>query len=436
MEWQITLLLMMGILFLLLAMGVPIAVSLGVTSLGFIVATVGMEQATFVVADKFTGLWTSYSFLPIPLFIFMGELLFAGGTASDIFDIASKWFRRFPGGLALVTIVTCAIFATLSGSTLGATAAMGILAVPEMLKRGYDKRLSTGSVAAAGGLAHLIPPSMMAVIYASICELSVGKQLMAGFIPGFVLAAGFATVCLVWVWRDPTVAPREAGVSWAERLKVLRKGIGPVLIIVAVLGSIYMGIATVTEAAAIGAFAAFLLGVIGRRLTRKAFLGLTLSSVQVTCYILFIVVGAKILGWILMYLNIPQQALAVLTGVIENRWAILIMVQLVWIIMGTFMDAISIMLVTVPLLLPMILGLGFDPIWFGVLFLINSETATITPPVGFNLYIIKGIVPEDVTLGHIIRGAMAFMIADLVTLGVIMAFPQLALWLPSKMIGG
>ena len=435
MEWYVVAILMIGILIFLSLMGIPLAICLGLTGLGFLAANIGLERATIGLNTQLIHMWTSYTILAVPLFIFMAEFLFAGGMTADIFDMASKWFRRMPGGLSLVTIFACAIFAAMSGSTLGAIATFGLLAVPQMLKRGYDKRLATGSVAAAGSLAHLIPPSIMAILYAMIVETSPGQQLMAGLFPGVILAAGFASVAIIWVRVNPSIAPQEPGVSWKERLLVLKKVGAPIIIIIAVLGGIYTGIATVTESAAIGALASFILAISSRQLTRKVFFETLLRAVRTASFVMFIAVGGKFFGWVLNYYTIPQHIVDVLVATEWNRWIIMIMVQVLFIVMGMFIDPVGIMFTTIPILHPIMVAFGFDPVWFGVLFLINMEIAIITPPLGFGLYIIKGIVPDEVSLGDIISGGLRFCLATIVVLGLVMAFPEIALWLPRTMAG-
>lgn len=426
---------MIGILIVLSLMGIPLAVCLALTAFSFLAFGIGLERAAIGLNTQLIHMWTSYTILAVPLFIFMAEFLFAGGMTQDVFDLASKWFRRLPGGLALVTIVACAIFGAMSGSTLGAIATFGLLAVPEMLRRGYDKRLATGSVVSAGSLAHLIPPSIMAILYAMLVEGSPGEQLMAGFMPGILLAAGFAAVVFIWAKLRPSAAPQEPPVSWRERLAVLKKVFAPLIIVVAVLGGIYTGIATVTEAAAIGAFASFVLAIASRRLTRKIFLETLLRAVKTSSFILFIAVGGKFFGWVLNYYTIPQHIVDMLVATSWNRWVIMIMIQVLFVIMGMFIDPVGIMFTTVPLLHPIVVAFGFDPIWFGVLFLINMEIAIVTPPLGFGLYIIKGIVPDEVTLSDIIWGGLRFCLATVVVLALVMAFPQIALWLPAMMRG-
>lgn len=432
MEWYVTALLMVGILIFASLLNIPIAICLGLTAFAFLVNVVGLERAGAALNTQFVEMWTNYAVMAVPLFIFMAEFLLVGGITGDLFEMASKWLRRLPGGLAVVTVSSCAVFGAMSGSSLGAIATFGTVAVPQMLKRGYDPKLATGSVCAAGALAHLIPPSVMAVLYAMLVETSPGQQLMAGFLPGFLLAGGFVGIAIVWALLNPKAAPREPSVPWRERFLVLRKIGGPLVIIVAVLGVIYTGIATVTESAAIGAFAALILAIISRRLTRANFTGSLLNATRTTSFVLLIAVAGKFFGWVMNYFTIPQHIVDMMVATNANPWLILVMIQVLYIILGMFIDPMGIMFTTVPVLYPLLQAFGFDMVWFGVLFLINMELAIVTPPLGFGLYIIKGIVPQ-VPLSDIIKGGLRFSVATVAVLGILMAFPQIALWLPAQM---
>lgn len=434
MEWYVTAILMIGTLILLSLMGFPLAVCLGLTGFIYLAARVGFELAALALNSLVVDFWTHYTIVAVPLFIFMAEFLFAGGVTDGLFDMASKWLRRLPGGLALATIGACAIFGTMSGSTLSAITTFGLVAVPQMLKRGYDKQLATGAVASAGSLAHLIPPSIMAILYAALVEISPGQQLMAGFFPGLLLALGFAAVVVIWIWRNSDAAPLEPEVSWQERFASLKKVIAPLVIVTGVLGGIYTGIATVTEAAAIGAFASMTLAAVSRRLTKAAFFDTLMRAARTASFVLFIAVGGKFFGWVLNYFTVPQNIADILVETGWNRWVIMALIQLLFVVLGMFVDPVGIMFTTVPILAPIVVTFGFDLTWFGVLYLINMELAHVTPPLGFGLYIIKGIVPDDVSLADVLWGSMRFCLATVVVLALVMAFSDIALWLPSTMV--
>ena len=433
MDWYVFAGLLACLVAVLIVLGVPVAVSLGLTSALFLLGELGLDRTLAVLGTEFFEFWTNYPLIAVPLFILMGEFLFVGGTADDIFDIASKWLQGIRGGLAIVTIGAGAIFGALSGSSLAAVSTFGILALPKLLERGYDKRLAVGAVASAGGLDHLIPPSILMVLYASVTEVSVGKMLMAGFIPGLILAGAFGLVVWGWVWWTPQAAPREPAASWAERVGALRKAGVPLLLVLAVLGSIYLGVATATEAAGIGALASLGVTMARRKVTvERLWQGLQ-HTVQTTAFVMLIAVGGKLLSWVLTYHQIPQRLVDVLVQAEVNRWVLMIAFQLMYIVLGMFIDPVSMIIVTMPVLVPVLTALHFDLIWFGVLLMVNIEMALITPPVGFSLYILKGLAPEDVTFNDVLAGCLIFALADLAVIAILMVFPELVLWLPRTM---
>src|SRR3990172_1782818 len=433
MDWYVLGCLLAFIIVVLIVLGVPVAVSLGLTSALFLLGELGLDRTLAVLGTEFFEFWTNYPLIAVPLFILMGEFLFVGGTADDIFDIASKWLQGVRGGLAIVTIGAGAIFGALSGSSLAAVSTLGILALPKLLDRGYDKRLAVGAVASAGGLDHLIPPSILMVLYASVTEVSVGKMLMAGFIPGLILAGAFGLVVWVCVWWTPQAAPREPATSWAERLGGLRKAGVPLLLLLAVRGSIYLGVATATEAAGIGALASLGVAVFRRKGTSENLWQGLQHTVQTTAFIMLIAVGGKLLSWVLTYHQIPQRLVDVLVHAEVNRWVLMIAFQLMYIVLGMFIDPVSMIIVTMPVLVPVLTALHFDLIWFGVLLMVNIEMALITPPLGFSLYILKGLAPEDVTFNDVLAGCLIFALADLAVIAILMVFPELVLWLPRTM---
>ena len=433
MDWYVLGGLLAFIIVVLMATGVPIGVTLGLTSAVFLFGALGWDRTLSVLGTEFFEFWTNYPLIAVPLFILMGEFLFVGGTADDIFDIASKWLQGVRGGLAIVTIGAGAIFGALSGSSLAAVSTFGILALPKLLDRGYDKRLAVGAVASAGGLDHLIPPSILMVLYASVTEVSVGKMLMAGFIPGMILAGAFGLVIWGWVWWKPQAAPREPAVSWGERLSVLGKAGVPLLLVLAVLGSIYLGVATATEAAGIGALASLGVAVFRRKVTSENLWQGLRHTIQTTAFIMLIAVGGKLLSWVLTYYLIPQRLVDLLVQAQVNRWILMIAFQLMYIVLGMFIDPVSMIIVTMPVLVPILNALHFDLIWFGILLMVNIEMALITPPVGFSLYIIKGLAPENVTFNDVLYGCLIFALADLLVIAILMIFPELVLWLPRRM---
>jgi len=425
---------MIGIVLVLLTIGVPVAATLFVGGLAFIVLAMDIRPAILLTSGELWQVFTNYTLIPVPLFMFMGELVLVAGVGKDLFNIAEKWAGRMPGGLALATTITCAAFGTVSGSSVAATATIGSTAIPEMLERGYDSKLATGSVGAAGGLAHLIPPSGLAIVYASLAETSVGKQLMAGLIPGIILAIAFAFTIWILILFNPRIAPKAVRATWGERFRILSKGLAPLVIVVAVLGTIYTGIATVVEASAVGAFACLIVAIY-KRAKFKDLLNCALRTARTTCYIMLIIGAASIFTWAMSYYMIPQNIVRIIVEIGMPPLMVIIGIQLLYIALGMFIDPISMLVITMPIALPLIIQFGFDPIWFGVLALINIEMALITPPVGFHLYIIRGIAPPSISMGDIIKGCLMFFVADSVVLGLILVFPHIAMFLPDLMVG-
>lgn len=429
--WLIGLELITGLLVLVL-IGVPIAASIGIISFIALIVNGGFEIALTMVYTQFFSFWTGWVLLAIPLFVFMGNFLVAGGQAGDIFDMASHWLRRLPGGLVIATIGSGAIFASMTGSSLGSCATFSAVALPQMLKKGYSRRICTGAVCASGALAHLIPPSALAVVYCSLLDLSIGQMLIAGVVPGFLLAGCYAIVAMIWALRYPDSAPREAPVSWKERLFSLRKVWSAVVIVVAMMGTIYLGITTVTEAAGLGAAVTFFMALFSGRLTWKVFTHSILETVRTSSFIMFIAVSGKLLSLVLTYFDIPQNIVRIILELSLNRYMIIIMMMLLYVVLGMFIDAIGMIVITMPIFLPILLALDFSPIWFGILLFINIEIALVSPPFALNVYIVKGAAP-DIPLKEIFLGSFVFMIAAIFMIALVMIFPQIALWLPSTM---
>ena len=435
MEWQVIGIIIGAALVGLLLLGIPLAVGIGIIGAIAIMLLTGVTMGLEAVGIQLWISLTNYHLLTIMFFVALGEFMLAAGVTQDMFNFASKWLNRLPSGLAIVSIGTCALFATCSGSTTAAVATVGKLSIPEMLKRGYNKRLATGTIAAAGGLAHLIPPSILAVVYAAFNEIPVGQMLMAGVIPGFLLAGAYALVAVTWGLTRPGDAPREAAVAWKERLMVTRKMWAPALIVFSVLGLIFMGITTVTEASATGAITAFILLVFRRRSTWYRFFTESLrQTVLTTTFILFIIVGAKLFSWVLNYFMIPHHLVGIIVDLSVSPLTLIIIFMLLYLFLGMFIDTMGQIFITMPIVIPIVIALDFSPIWFGILFLLCVEVGQISPPFGMIPYIIKGIAPTGITLSDVLRGYLtSYFLADLAVLALLLTFPVLALWLPGIM---
>jgi C4-dicarboxylate transporter DctM subunit len=415
-------LLLMG----LLLCGLPVAFSLGSAGLaGMYFFAGGSAALTQVPIIAYKSL-DDFVLTAVPLYVFMSQILLTGKVGSDLYEVAAKWFRHLPGGLGVATILACAIFAAISGSSVATAITIGAVAIPEMLSRGYDRRLVLGSVAAGGTLGILIPPSIPMILYGAITGESVGELFMSGVVPGLALTAMFIAIL---IFRSSDL-PRQEAASWSERIAVLRHSLWGLLLPVIVVGGIYAGIFTPTEAAAVGTVYSLIITFCIYRTLGFGDLPLILKeTVKTTTMIFAIIIGAMIFGFVLTVLQLPQQMTELVTALDSNRWFVFIAINLLLLVLGCFLETVSIILITLPILYPVILKLGFDPIWFNVVLVINMELALITPPVGMNLFVIQGLV-DDTNMAEITRGVYPFGLAMMALIAVLAFWPGLATWLP------
>jgi C4-dicarboxylate transporter DctM subunit len=436
MEWTTALFIIVGVIVLLIWTGLPVAIVLLTAAFSVLLVDAGPTQTMFMAAQEVDNFWSSWTIMAVPLFVLMGEFLYVCGSASDVYNMVNTWLRRFRGGLALVSTGACAIFASMCGSSAAGTATMAVITIPEMLKRGYSHRLATGCIAAAGALAHIIPPSMLIVVYASLVEASPGRCLMAAIVPGIILAFFYGIIVFVWATVSPESAPMEPRSTWKEKVQALKPAWQPVILIAAVMGTMYTGIATATEAAAMGAVAALFIALIkmGGK-SKKPLLEGMMDAVKVSCFIMFIATSGKILGMAMAYYEIPKNLVDMMIAADLNRIGVMITIQLIYVLLGMFIDPVGIMVVSLPVVLPILNAYDFNIYWFCVMAMVNFEIALVTPPMGTQLYIIKGIVPE-VPLGKILQGALIFMIGPVCMLVLLYIFPEIATWLPTHMMGG
>lgn len=428
----LALIIVLAILIVLMVLGAPIFISLGVSGLVGFYLVMGARSLFQLPSSIFVQL-NSFILVAIPLYVLMGELIFATGIGHDIFDAFSKWLNKVPGGLAVASIYSSAVFGAMSGVSIAGVAAIGSMAIPEMLDRGYDKPLAAGAIAASGALAVLIPPSISFILYGSLSNVSVGKLFIGGIVPGLMLATMMAIYVLIRVWRNPRLAPREFGhATWKERITSLLK-VWPVLLIMfLVLGTIYTGVSTPTESAAMGVVGALLMGIFSKRLHWKAFKSALRKSTQVSGSILIILASAYTLSQFLNVIRVPDKvAMWATTLHVPGLWVILIFMILL-IMLGCLIDGASLIIVTTPILLPTVLKLGFSPLWFGILVVLNVEIAVITPPVGLNLYTLKSIT-DRLSLSEILKGTFPYVLVDFACLIFFMLLPKLTLWLPNLM---
>lgn len=416
---------------LVIGMGTPIAFGLGFLGLLGIVSFLDMG-VLYQIAEISVTTGTNLFMITLPLFILMAEIVSVSGVGDDMYTAAHRWLSRLPGGLAIASIATCTGFGAICGSSPATAATIGVISIPEMIKRGYSRHLAVGAVAAGGTLGILIPPSITMVIYGVITQTSIGKLFMAGIIPGIVVASIMSAAIAIAVVIKPALAPPVVGVTWKQRFSSLKRVWAFVVLMLSIIGTIYTGIATPTESAAIGSTVAICIALFYRRLTIRTLHAALLSSVSVTAMIMFMVIGGNTLAFLLSTMGIPQYITELITSLEVSRWSVMIIINIVLIIMGCLLDPMAILVISLPILFPIVTKLGFDPIWFGIVITINVEIGMITPPFGLNLFILSGAV-KGVTMKDIMMGSVPFVFLLLAGLGVVMAFPALATWLPGKM---
>ncbi|HOG15790.1 MAG: Sialic acid TRAP transporter permease protein SiaT [Syntrophaceae bacterium PtaU1.Bin231] len=417
------------VMLLLVGLGLPIAWALILVSLVGNLYLVGLDQMLASSAPMFYNYLSKYEFSVIPMFILMGNIGFHCGFLTQIFEIARKWFGRLPGGLAVSVVIAQTIFGACSGSSVAACVVIGKASIPVMRKAGYPDYLSTGVVAGSGTLAALIPPSIMICVYGSLVDQSIGKLLIGAFLPGFLSAFVFIVLIMIQgrnLPRDTTTF------SWQEKIYSLRHLWVVVALVLAVIGSIYGGLCTATEAAAFGASAMFGIGFVTRTITRKAIFESLRDTVKSTGMILIIIMAAVLSARFLTLSGFSHGLVDWINQLQVPRLIIFILVLGVYLLLGCFVGATGMMVMTLPVFFPIMMNLGYDPIWFGIIVVIMCEMAYITPPVGVNLYATKSVAP-DVPIVTIIRGSMPFVGRDLLVTAILYMFPQIVTFLPSLM---
>jgi C4-dicarboxylate transporter, DctM subunit len=423
---------LVAILIILLGFGVRIAFCLGIIGVGGILAFLE-PSVLYQVAEVAADTGTNIFLITLPLFILMAEVVSFSGVGDDMYSAAHSWLSWLPGGLAISSIATCTGFAAICGSSPATAASVGLVSVPEMIKRGYDKKLAVGSVSVGGTLGILIPPSITMIIYGLITETSIGKLFIAGVIPGLVISLILCGSIALAVTLKPELAPRIQGVNWRNRFSSLKRIWAFILLVISIMGSIYLGIATPEESAAIGATTAIIIAMIYRRLSFKGMHAALLRTVSVTAMIMFMVLGGNVFAFMLSTLGIPQYLTNLIIGMDVSPWAVMIVINIVFLILGCLLDPMSIMVICLPILFPIVTKLGFDPVWFGIIITINIEMGMITPPFGLNLFILKATLRDYVTMDDIVKGSLPFVVLLMVGLAIVMIFPILATWLPGRM---
>ena len=436
MEWPLILLIIFGTLVILMATGMPIAfcfMFINVVGVyAFFGGTAGLEQ---LILSIYSSLAT-FVLLPVPLFILMGEVTFQSGLGTNIIDIVDKWLGRLPGRLSLLAVGSGSLLSALTGASIASTSLLGSVLVPEMEKRDYKKAMSLGPILGSGGLAIMIPPSSLAVLLGAIGEISVGKILVAIVVPGLVMAVLYAIYIIGRCWLQPSIAPayETPPVPLSEKIIATAKYVLPIgFIFFLVVGVIFMGVATPSEAAATGTLGVFIIAFLYRRLNWEVVKNSIAGTLRISGMILLIIAGAQAFSQILSFTGASQGLVELATSLPVTPVLIVIIMQVIILFLGGFMEVVAIMMITLPIFVPTILVLGFNPVWFAVLVLLNIEMAMTTPPFGINLFVMKGVAPRDTTMGDIYRAALPFLGCDLVAMALTIAFPAVALWLPGLM---
>ena len=382
------------------------------------------------------GKLDSFALLSIPMFIIMGASISSTRAGADLYEALERWLTRVPGGLVISNLGACALFAAMSGSSPATCAAIGKMGIPEMRKRGYPDEIATGSIAAGGTLGILIPPSITMIVYGIATETSIGRLFLAGVVPGFLLMGLFMawSIYATWAAGGRSAMP-QTSYSWRERLEILPRVLPFIAIILGVLYTMYGGVATPSETAAVGALLCLIVAMIIYRLTSfSALWNVLRDSTKESVMILFIIAAAGVFSYMLSSLYITQSIAEWISDLDVNRWTLMIAINVFLIIAGFFLPPVAVILMTAPILLPVITGAGFDPIWFAVVLTINMEIGLISPPVGLNLYVINGIAP-DISLRTILVGSLPFVACMLIAIALLCLFPSLATWLPDAVMG-
>ena len=418
------------LLLLLLAIGLPVALSMLLSGAVGLYLVGGAQLLVGILGTTPLQSVQNYEFVTIPMFILMANFIISSGVGDDMFEVAKTWMGRTRGGLAHATALTGAAFGAISGSSTAAAATLSATSLPGMLNQGYSPKLATGVVAISGTLAMLIPPSIAMVLYALLSGMSVGKLLIAGVIPGLLVTLTIMATVAFLVWRHPEHAPPARGYTWLEKIKSLRSAWTFIVLFLMVTGVIYTGVATPTEASAFGAFGAFVLSALRRRSVKEIVHALVVTA-QASCMIAFIVLGALVFGYFLTMTQTTQQFIGFLVGTGLPPWSIVVLAIILYLILGCFMDLVAMLILTVPIIQPLMVQLGYDPIWFAVITIVMGEVGMVTPPLGMNVFVISKYTGMPVR--EVFNGSFPHVVAHMVAVAILVLFPQIVLWLPYSM---
>ncbi len=431
MDWHIIGIILLLVFLFLLALGVPVAIVMTASSLGVILFLLPRSAINQVVSIVFQQ-GTSFTLLTIPLFMLMAEIIKTTGVTEELFDTMKKWFGHFPGGLGMASVAACAMFGAVTGSSIATTVAIGSIAIPEMRRSGYDGVFAVSIIASAGPLGTLIPPSNTGILYGVITETSIGKIFMASVIPGIMLTIMFMIYISIYASIRPSKAPRTERAPWDERMKSLKNVISIIILMIVVLGFIYLGISTPSEAAALGCIGATVIALFKGKVRARTMLEIFTNIATSTGAIMMLIIGTYLIGYVLIYTDIATNITRVVLDFTSNKWTILLGSYILFLILGMFIDAMAIVCLVIPILYPILITLGFDPVWFGVIVIVVSMVGFVSPPVGLSMYVACGYAKE-VPLGRVMIGVLPFIAVMLLFLGVITVFPETVMWLPNHM---
>lgn len=420
------------VLFALMAVRVPIGIAMGIVGVGGFALLTDIGPGLGLLMHSPIRTVTDYNFSVIPMFVLMGAFASASGMSRELFRASNAWLGHFRGGLALATIFACGGFAAINGSSVATAATMTTVALPEMRQAGYSPSFATGVIAAGGTLGIMIPPSVIFVLYGILTEQDISRLFMAGILPGILAVALYVATVQLIGWRRPDALPRGPRHSWAERWSTLRDIWATLLLFIFVIGGMYAGMFTITEAAGMGAVGALAIGVARGRLDGRKIMGCLVDSLRTTAAIFTIVVGAFLFGYFLAITQTTQSVTQFLVELPIGPYGVLALILLGYFILGAVMDELAMILLTVPIVFPVMMGLGFDPTWFGVIIVMTVTLGLICPPIGMNVFVINSIA-RDVSLGAIYRGVSPFIVTDIVRLIILCAFPWISLALPRTM---